>query len=220
MAMNSMPVFSVRTPVALMDQLQAMRVDPQTGHPDDTAVRAFLAHHPETQSMRDWIATHTPSSSYGMADYYSVDVFRIRGATGDEHRVRWRMQSALSATPMSDAERADDDALEHDLVRRLARGPLRWELIFTLANPGDASDDATRTWDGPHREFDAGTLVVDRASAQIEGACRDLVFDPLVLPEGMSASDDPLLVARSAVYARSFARRMKEEARRGNGTGP
>lgn len=34
--------------------------------------------------------------------------------------------------------------------------------------------------------------------------------DPLVLPDGISASDDPLLAARSAVYSRSFTRRAEE----------
>jgi catalase len=32
----------------------------------------------------------------------------------------------------------------------------------------------------------------------------------LVLPDGITASDDPLLAARSAVYARSFNRRAAE----------
>jgi hypothetical protein len=46
-----------------------------------------------------------------------------------------------------------------------------------------------------------------------DGPCRDINFDPLVLPAGMVASDDPLLAARSAVYPESFRRRVTEEAR-------
>ena len=42
------------------------------------------------------------------------------------------------------------------------------------------------------------------------GNARDINFDPLVLPDGITASDDPLLAARSAVYARSFTRRAEE----------
>jgi catalase len=42
------------------------------------------------------------------------------------------------------------------------------------------------------------------------GACRDVNFDPLVLPAGIAASDDPLLSARSAAYSRSFTRREGE----------
>jgi len=39
---------------------------------------------------------------------------------------------------------------------------------------------------------------------------RDINFDPLVLPDGIAASDDPLLSARSAAYSQSFTRREGE----------
>ena len=42
-------------------------------------------------------------------------------------------------------------------------------------------------------------------------AARDLNFDPLVLPGGIAASDDPLLSARSAIYSQSYTRRAGEE---------
>lgn len=35
-------------------------------------------------------------------------------------------------------------------------------------------------------------------------------FDPLVLPEGMSATADPILRARGAAYAQSYRRRATE----------
>jgi catalase len=39
---------------------------------------------------------------------------------------------------------------------------------------------------------------------------RDINFDPLVLPNGIAGSDDPLLSARSAAYSESFTRRESE----------
>jgi catalase len=42
--------------------------------------------------------------------------------------------------------------------------------------------------------------------------CRDVNFDPTVLPDGIAPSDDPLLAARSAAYAVSYQRRTREEA--------
>jgi catalase len=41
-------------------------------------------------------------------------------------------------------------------------------------------------------------------------AARDINFDPLVLPAGVSPSDDPVLSARSAVYSQSYTRRAGE----------
>ena len=40
---------------------------------------------------------------------------------------------------------------------------------------------------------------------------RDINFDPLVLPDGIAPSDDPLLSARSAIYSQSFTRRAGEK---------
>jgi catalase len=55
----------------------------------------------------------------------------------------------------------------------------------------------------------AGELVVDRMTAEDADGCRDLNFDPLVLPPGIEPSADPLLAARSAAYAASFRRRAE-----------
>ncbi|MNC80149.1 Catalase-related peroxidase precursor [compost metagenome] len=43
-----------------------------------------------------------------------------------------------------------------------------------------------------------------------QGACRDLNFDPLILPSGIQPSNDPILAARSAAYSESFNRRSRE----------
>jgi catalase len=58
---------------------------------------------------------------------------------------------------------------------------------------------------------DVGTLTLDHVESEETSPARDINFDPLVLPEGMAPSDDPLLSARSAVYSQSFTRRASEE---------
>jgi catalase len=63
---------------------------------------------------------------------------------------------------------------------------------------------------GHRQEATLGTLSVTRAEPQAAGACRDLNFDPLILPTGIAASDDPVLHARSAAYSVSFNRRERE----------
>jgi len=90
---------------------------------------------------------------------------------------------------------------------------LRWDLILTLAAAGDAVDDPSLPWPDEREKVVAGTLTLRSATPQTTGACRDVVFDPLILPPGIRASDDPILAARSAAYARSFNRREREIAR-------
>ncbi|SPB13797.1 putative catalase [Caballeronia novacaledonica] len=215
--MNSAPVFAVRTPEAVYEQQEAMQRDHRTGRADPARLDAFFARHPETGALRNWLANHPPSSAFYDASYYSINAFRFTNARGDTRFVRW---SVVPETPYApSAARADvahdPDFLAHGLRTRLQKHPARWQLMLTPADPGDPVDDATRAWP-PERELhrvDAGTLVITRAQAQIDGACRDINFDPVVLPTGISPSDDPLLAARSAAYAESFARRTQEQAR-------
>jgi catalase len=54
-----------------------------------------------------------------------------------------------------------------------------------------------------HRAFQGGSNHIE---SEETGACRDINYDPLVLPSGIAPSDDPLLSARSAAYSQSFTR--------------
>ncbi|MGH8779446.1 catalase family peroxidase [Paraburkholderia sp.] len=221
-AMNSAPVFMVATPQAVLEQLDASRPDPRTGRADPERLAAFQQRHPETRALLDWENAHPPSSGFDNAAYYSIDTFRFTDAAGSTHPVRWRVEPQRPYQPVSDAPADDPDFLEHRLAHDVEQGPVRWHLVLTEARPGDPLDDATRAWpdDGRHREIDAGTLVLDRVQSQIDGPCRDVNFDPLVLPAGIAASNDPLLVARSTVYAESFRRRVGEEAQAQQGHTP
>ncbi len=65
---------------------------------------------------------------------------------------------------------------------------------------------------GAEEQIDAGTVTFDQVSSEATGRCTDVNYDPLVLPSGIEPSDDPLLSASSAVYARSFTLRAGQHA--------
>jgi catalase len=67
-------------------------------------------------------------------------------------------------------------------------------------------------WPAQRCQVKVGTLSLVSMEPQAEGACRDLNYDPLILPSGIAGSDDPILAARSAVYSQSFNRREREIA--------
>ena len=207
--MNSMPVFPVATPQAFYAQLQAQQPDPATGKPNPAKVKAFFTAHPETAAFLAWVKTARPSASYATETYWGLDAFEFVDANGARHAVRWRV-----VPEASDAATGGGDAnyLDADLAQRLAEGPQRWHLLVTLANPGDPTHDATKQWPADRREIDAGTLVLTSIEPQQSGECRDINYDPTVLPHGIQISDDPLLPARSAAYATSYLRRTSEEA--------
>jgi catalase len=206
---NSMPVFPVATPQAFYELLQAQQPDPATGKPDPAKLKAFFGAHPETGAFLAWVKDAKPSSSYATENYWSLNAFVLVDANGQRHPVRWRMVSETDGTTVGGS---NPDYLDADLAQRLAQGPQRWHLILTLANPGDPTNDATKTWPSDRRDIDAGTLVLTGTEPQESGPCRDINYDPTVLPNGIEISDDPLLPARSAAYATSYLRRTSEEA--------
>lgn len=209
--MNNPPVLPVATPEAFYEQVLASRPDPATGKPDPLKMQAFFAAHPESAAFRQWAQSAKPSNSFASVTYNSINAFRLVDAAGHGQFVRWSMQPEAPFEPLGDAGK-DTDFLSRDLERRLAEGPLRWRLVLTLAEAGDPTHDATRQWPAERRQVEAGTLVVESAATEDAGACRDINYDPLVLPDGIQASDDPLLAARSAAYAVSYNRRTREGA--------
>ncbi|SAI68871.1 catalase [Bordetella ansorpii] len=210
--MNSMPVFPLATPQAFYEQALASRPDPKTGKPDPEKLKAFVGGHPEMGAFLAWVKQAKPSASYATETYYSLNAFYLVNAQGRRQAVRWRVEPEQAAAPGSVATAGDANVLQEDLSRRIAAGPQRWKLLFTLAAADDPVDDATRSWPAQRTTIDAGVLVLDTVTAQDSGPCRDVNYDPTVLPRGMQASADPLLAARSAAYADSYLRRTSEEA--------
>jgi catalase len=104
----------------------------------------------------------------------------------------------------------DKNYLFDDLIARVHRGPVQWHLVVTVGQAGDPTNDATLPWPSDRERLEVGTLTIDRVEGEAPGNCRDINFDPLVLPSGIAPSDDPLLSARSAVYSQSFRRRAGE----------
>ncbi len=96
------------------------------------------------------------------------------------------------------------------LIRQMRAGPLQWKLMLTVGSPEDPVCDATLPWPSERRTVDAGMLTLTGIETENAGNARDINFDPLVLPDGIEPSDDPLLSARSAVYAASYRARTGE----------
>lgn len=210
LAMNTPPVLPVGDPQAFLEQLQALAPDPQTGKPDPARIKAFFAAHPESAAFLRWQAGAVPSNSFASTRYHGIHAFMLVNAADEEQPVRWYMQPELAPEPLAAEALTDPDVLQKDLRQRLQQGALRWQMKMILAEPGDVLNDSSQPWPETRRQLTAGTLVIEAVEDQAQGACRDVNFDPLILPDGIRASDDPILRARSAAYAESFKRRTRD----------
>lgn len=211
MAINGMPVFPVKDAQGFFEQLTASRPDPRTGKPDPAAQKAFLDRHPESVRALALIRKESGAAS-GFADttYNSLNAFLFTDAAGTVRPVRWSMVPLDSVAPKEGGAPSDPNYLFDALIARVTSAPVQWQLVLTLGRPGDPTDDATVAWPADREQVRAGRLTVTALEDEDTGACRDITFDPLVLPSGIAASDDPLLSARSASYAQSFTRREGE----------
>ncbi len=215
MAMNSFPFFGAASAEAFFEQTRASAPDPATGKPDPERMAAFAARHPEAQRFAAWAKAAPWSDSFANTAYHGIHAYRFVDDGGEARLVRWTMRPQAPFVEMSAAQReaAEGDYLQDDLRARLARGPLRWDMVVTLAAPGDDASDPSTPWPDDREQIVVGTVVLTDAQDQATGPCRDLNFDPTVVPAGVALSDDPILAARAAVYAQSFDRREREVAR-------
>jgi catalase len=205
-AMLNLPVFPDDSPQSLHDRLVATAVVPATGKPDPAAMTRFYATHPPAARAMTILKQHPPTSGFADSVFSGLNAFWFVAESGVRTPVRWSLIPLQHALPPS----SGSDALFDPLVRQLRARPLRWRLVLTIGTRDDPTNDATLPWPADRRTVDAGLLTLDSVDTDAKGNARDINFDPLVLPPGIEPSDDPLLSARSAVYAASYRRRTGE----------
>src|SRR5262249_15051668 len=148
---------------------------------------AFLAKHPESARAIDRIHHRTVSVGFADDTYNGLNAFRFVNASGASVPVRWSMvplQASEADPPPPESKNYLFDAL----IARVHRGPLHWRLVATIGQPGDPTNDATIAWPDGRATIELGTLTIDRIESEDEGACRDVNYDPLVLPAGIEPS--------------------------------
>ena len=209
--MNALPVFAMKTPEAFWEQLEASKPDPATGKPDPAKMQAFLGRHPEAAKAVALIQAAPKAAGFSDSTYRSLNAFRFVNAEGPSVPVRWAIVPEQTA-PQNAAPAPDDkNALFDAVIAQIAHQPLRWRLVVTVGQPGDPTDDATLPWPDDRQQVEVGTLTLNGVTAEDDnGACTSVNYDPLVLPNGIEPSDDPLLSARSAAYSVSYTRRAGE----------
>jgi catalase len=207
-AMIDAPFFAVATPEAFYGLQKALA---DKGNP--TAVKDFIGQHPEFGAFAGWAGTAPFTGSYAEERYNGLNSFIFTDDSGADHAVRWSFVPV--ATPVTvtadDLKSRDVDFLEKEIVDRQGKEPVKFTMVVQVANAGDPTADPTKVWPADRKTVEVGTLAVTKIEQEADGPCRDINFDPTVLPPGIHVSDDPFPAARSAVYAVSFDHRTAEE---------
>jgi catalase len=212
MTMSDAPIFAAATPDSFHDLVVALRPNPNTGVPDPGKLNAYLATHPDAAPLHEYSAHHTPTANFYQSAFFSVHTFKFIDAKGAGHFVRWRFipRDGVKELTRGEVKSAPRDFLEANLIDRVAKHPVRWDMIVYVGEPGDPQDNPTLAWPESRKHFTAGTLTLSRATLQQKGvACEPINFDPLVMADGIAPSNDPILLFRSRAHAVSFAKRLQ-----------
>lgn len=204
-AMIDAPVFAVSTPQAFYELLQSAPKGAE-------AMKAFIGRHPEFTAFAGWAGTAPWTSSYAEDPFNGLNSFLFTDSAGTSRAVRWSLRPEATPVPIAPDELAKrgPNYLEQEIAQRVAGAPQRWTMVVTVAEPGDNTADPSKAWPQGRRTVEVGTLVVKQVEAEANGPCRDINFDPTILPRGIRVSDDPFPAARAAAYARSYDQRTAE----------
>ena len=210
MTMLNTPVFGAAEPRTFYDLMVALKPDPATGKPDPEKMKAFKASHPDSLAQTDFLANNNPPASYANSAYFGIHTFKFVNRASKTTLVRWRFVPQDGEKRLSDAELKSmpTNFLEQALIDRTKQGPLRWDMVIALGEPGDSVDDPTLAWPANRKEVKVGTLTIASAMTQQGGACEKINYDPLVMSDGIEPTNDPILQFRSPAYATSFAKRL------------
>jgi catalase len=206
MAMINPPFFPVATPQGFYELLRA------SGSKQPDAMKDFSAAHPEFSSFVTWAKSAPWTGSYAEESFHSLDSFVFADRRGSEQTVRWTLlptERLVTVSPEDLAKRGPD-YLQQEIAERVRGKQVRRTMVVTVASPSDPTADPSKPWPQDRRTVMVGTLIVEHVEAEADGPCRDINFDPTVLPSGISTSNDPFPAARSAAYRVSYDLRTAE----------
>lgn len=192
--------------LALLDA--AMPTEPKA--PINMAgLNAFLAANPNTMAVFKMRAASLAPVSFAHTEFNAVHAFRYINAADVVAHVRchWVPVAGIEGQPAETIGQQSVDVLYGEMDERLTNGPVGFDLVLELAEPGDPLDDATALWPEDRRRVAIGRLTLTSPTTEAEVGDPVMNHDPTVLTDGIEATDDPIIQIRRGVYEVSAAER-------------
>jgi catalase len=201
--------FPVATPEDFLSFLNAAAAS-GPGASKPLPIEQFLGAHP---AALKFVTIPKPAPvSFTTLAFYGVNAFIFTNAKGETHYGRYRImpvggEKALTADQVA---KAGPNYLFEELPARLKKGTAKFRISVQLAEKGDVINDDTVVWPDNRPQVVLGILTLKAVLPDSQKVEKSLMFSPLNLPDGIGASDDPILAARPAAYAISYGRRSAD----------
>ena len=86
---------------------------------------------------------------------------------------------------------------------------MKYRLVAQVAKADDPVDDGSIAWPADREVIELGTIGLTAMATEQVQAQKILLFNPLLLQDGIEPSADPVLLARPGAYAISYGQRVK-----------
>ncbi|HVZ82179.1 MAG TPA: catalase family peroxidase [Terracidiphilus sp.] len=175
--------------------------------PSPKPIEQFLGTHPAALAF---VQTPKPfPTSLAREIYYSPTAFIFTNAAGQTAAGRYRIVPEEGSDYFADSAVASlaPDYHYDEIVARVAKAPVRFNILVQIANSGDVVDDATGLWPETRELHPFGVLELTAPVADNPAEQKHIIFDPIPRTAGIDASADPLLELRAAIYLLSGRRR-------------
>jgi len=199
--------FPAATPQEFLGLLNAVAASGPDA-PKPSPVEQFLGTHP---AALKFVTTPKPAPvSFATQAFFGVNAFKFTNAKGEVQYGRYRIipsagEQSLSAEQVA---AATPNYLMEELPARLKQSPVEYKIFVQLAEKDDVLDNATVVWPDSRKLIQIGTLTLKDPVPNSQQVEKSIMFNPLLLPDGIEASNDPILRARPTAYAISFSRRV------------
>ncbi len=205
LVMISAPVFFAQTPALFLELLQTLASG------DKDKLKAFFEAHPESTRQNAWLTSHPVPASYAGVGYWGVHAFTFTNADGKTQLIKYTAIPEAGELGLNADEAAakGPNFYADELKERLAKGPVKFDLVAILGQDGDQTKDPTLRWNDEDNRSTAplGTVEIDAIAP--DATCNAFSFLPANVADGIAGpTDDPIFAARSPAYAVSLIRRL------------
>jgi catalase len=200
--------FPTRTGQEFLEFLRAA-ASSDPSKPSPSPIETFLSSHPKALAF---VQTPKPSpSSLARESYFGVTALRFVNKAGVSRYGRYRITPDAGIEHLDDATAKTQGAnyLFDELTKRIASGPISFQVRVQVANDNDIVDDATVHWPEERPLINFGRILLTNPVSDITREQKKIIFDPIPRVDGIEPSDDPLLELRAAVYLLSGRRRRQ-----------
>lgn len=201
---NGFPVARPEAFAGLLEAVARSRGSPAS----PTPLAQFLQAHPAAQAFLQ--APKPVPKSFATQSFHGVNAFEFVNSQGASVFGRYRIVPVAGEQFLTDEESAaiGPNYLMEELAARVTHKPAKYRLLLQVAAPGDVVDDPTVVWPDDRRLVELGMLTITRVVPEAKDVERKLAYNPLILPDGIKPSNDPILLFRPAAYAASAVRRQ------------